>query len=73
MDETEKRYAMAMSHLEAKVIERGIGSVKFEDGEMVMISLDLMRDLIKSSEEKGQDRVIVFIGTGPVLGNIEEN
>lgn len=73
MDDTEKRYAMAMSHLEAKVLERGIGSVKFEDGEMVMISLDLMKSLIKTSEEKGQDRVIMFIGNGPELKNVEEN
>ena len=73
MDETEKQYSMAMAHLEAGVEQRGLASVKFKDGEMVMISLDLMRDLIKTAEEKGQDRVLMFIANGPEMQTIEEN
>jgi DUF971 family protein len=73
MDDTEKKYTMAMAHLEAGVAERGLASVKFKDGEMVMLSLDLLRELISSAEEKGQDRVIVFIGVGPELKNVEES
>jgi hypothetical protein len=58
---------LALSHLEAACEAHGIGSVKFKDGEMVMISLDMLKDLVAGVEAKGQTRAIIFIGTGGEL------
>lgn len=65
-----KEYNMAMAHLEAGCTARGIASIKFKDGEMVMISLDMLKKLAQQVEKSGQTRAIIFIGTGP---NLEEN
>lgn len=70
MDFGKREYNMAMAHLEAGVSAKGIASIKFRDGEMVMVSLDMLKQLVRQVEQNNQTRAIIFIGTGP---NLEEN
>lgn len=60
-------YAVAMANLEAGCHRQGIASIKFRDGEMVMVSLKTLRELAAKAEASGQDRVMIFIANGPIL------
>lgn len=70
MDFGKKEYNMAMAHLEAGTAANGIASIKFKDGEMLMISLDTLKRLVQQVEQGKQTRAIIFIGSGP---NLEES
>ncbi len=63
----DKEYSLALAHLEAGTIANGIASINFRDGEMVMISLEMLRKLAKQVEESGQGRAIIFIKRGADL------
>lgn len=67
----ETDYATAMAHLEAGCLKQGIASIKFKDGEMVMISLKTLKDLTSRAEQANQDRVMIFIATGPILEGVK--
>lgn len=60
-------YATAMAYLEAGCEQHGIASIKFKDGEMVMVSLEMLKQLAETATQKGQTRVLIFIATGPIL------
>ena len=62
-----KGYDLAMEYLEDVSTINGIASINFNDGQMVMITLDLLRKLTKQVEDSGTGRAIIFIGRGGEL------
>jgi hypothetical protein len=61
----DKEYNVLMAHLEAGCEANGIASVRFNDGEMIMISLKTLNDLVKKIENSDQTRAIIFVNNGP--------
>ena len=60
-------YANAMAILEAGCHQNGVASINFSDSEVLMISLEKLRELLASAEAKGQDRVMIFIQRGTTV------
>jgi hypothetical protein len=67
MEIDNKQYSTAMAHLESGCIANGIASVNFRDGEVVMISLEMLQTLVKQVQDNNQTRALIFISTGPDL------
>jgi hypothetical protein len=59
-------YAEAMAHLEAGCAEKGVASIQFKDGEVVMMTIEMLKSLVATAESNGQERILIFIATGPI-------
>lgn len=51
----------SMARLEKTVDEVGVGSLRFADGELVMFSVQTLKQMIAQAEEKQVKRVFFFI------------
>jgi hypothetical protein len=66
MEINNEEYEAAMKRLEENVDKTGLGSLSFADGELVMISVSMMKNLIDGAEKNGQNKVFFFVNTNPV-------
>jgi hypothetical protein len=66
-DISKSEYAAVIAELEAGCLQRGLASIKFYDGEAVMITAQKLEELAAEARKNGQDRVLIFIQTGPIM------
>lgn len=73
MDDENKLPQKALQHLFSRVETDGVAAVKVRDGEIFLFSRKKIMDLIETMDKNGENRCMVFVQTGPVVGETPEN
>jgi hypothetical protein len=49
--------------IEAQLAHQGVAAIRVEDGEVFILTVDMLDRLRAAADERGTDRVVVFVKT----------
>ena len=73
MGDESKLPEKALQHLFSRVETDGVAAVKVRDGEIFLFSKKKVQALLETMEKNGEERCMVFVQTGPIVGEVPEN
>lgn len=65
-DELEDPEQQAIDLMEAQLLSQGIGSLRYDDGQMWMFSEHVLEHLLEKARKSPQKRAILFVKSGEV-------
>lgn len=69
-NELDKEQLLAISSLQSRCDVDGVATLKFNDGEMFMMSKTFIESLLEKVNGSAEKRVIVFVKTGQILRGV---
>lgn len=67
------RYKKALAFMESRTELDGVASIRFEDGQMFMFSVDKLLELTEAALKGGTGTAIVYVKTGKSVDDPEHN
>jgi hypothetical protein len=69
----DERFKQALAIMETHVELDGVASIRFQDGQIFMFSVDKMLELVDSALTRGSNNALIYVKAGKDVDDPEHN